>query len=81
VKVFVGWTLGLAVFLGSPAVTLALDNFVAGQTYCSCACRISTGKNVILDWEKTQTCTLSNGKDCKGKVGNKFYPGTLHGCA
>src|SRR6266436_4856895 len=83
VKLTVLWTLGLAVFLGSPAATRALPTFVAGKTYCVCACSGTVGghfQNVQLQWEKVGSCSLANSKGCKGTFGGQTYSGKLNDC-
>ena len=73
------WTVGLAVLLGSPVVTLAAPiKLVPGKTYCSCACVTSAGNKELL-WEKVAHCAL-NGRSCKADIGDQTVSGTLAGC-
>ena len=61
----VAWTLGLAVLLGSPAVTLALSKYAAGKTYCLCTCyNANNHQRADLGWEKVGACGLADGKNC-----------------
>jgi hypothetical protein len=82
VKVFVVWTLGLAVLLGSTGVGLALrPKFQPGKTYCQCACRNATG-TADLTWQKVASCNI-NGKSCSFNNPNnlgKLEPGKLDDC-
>lgn len=75
------YTLGLAAILASSAIALALPNYQTGKKYCVCACRTTKGPNVIMGWDKTKTCSLSNNQNCNGTVEGKSYPGKLHDCS
>lgn len=82
VKVYVVWTVGLAVLLGSTGVGLALSKFQQGKTYCQCACRSATS-TADLTWEKVASCNI-NGKRCSFNdpraPGNPLTPGKLDSC-
>jgi hypothetical protein len=82
VKVFVVWTLGLAVLVGSPAVSLALPKLRVGKTYCVCGCYSQQANvNTNLMWEMTKACGLSDHKGCSTTDSNgKKVSGTLHDC-
>ena len=75
VKLFTLGVIGLGILLGSPAATLAKDNFGIGHTYCMCNCATSGGVGRLY-WEKIGACQSANGKKCtyNGKAG------TLNSC-
>jgi hypothetical protein len=81
VKVFVVGTLGLAVLLGSSAVSLALPKLIGGKTYCLCTCfSKQTQQREDLGWEKVGGCSGANGKACSFTSGGKKVSGELLGC-
>ena len=80
-KGFVVGTLGLAVLLGSSAVSLALPKLIAGKTYCMCGCYSKEGGNRDLGWEKVGACSLANGKACSFTFGGKKVSGKLQDCS
>jgi len=80
VKVFVVGTLGLAMLVGTAAVSVALPPEFS-TTHCKCFCGASSGSGKELTWAMTANC-MSNGKDCKYTVdgGKTFTPGKLSNC-
>ena len=63
VKVFVVGTLGLAMLVGTAAVSVALPPEFS-TTHCKCSCMASSGSAKELTWAMTTNC-MSNGKDCR----------------
>ena len=67
-KVFVVWTLGLAVLLGSSAVSLAGPPPTPLATFCWCTCWYSgaggktTGAEVTFTTDRS--CSMYNGQTC-----------------
>jgi hypothetical protein len=82
IKVFVVWTVGLAMLLASSGVSLALPKIRGGHTYCKCACQNATGGYATLYWEKVASCSLTGGKCTfnNPKDNNQLESGTLKGC-
>lgn len=80
VKVFVVGTLGLAMLVGTAAVSVALPPEFS-TTHCKCSCMASSGSAKELTWAMTTNC-MSNGKDCRFTVdgGKTFTPGKLSNC-
>lgn len=80
VKVFVVGTLGLAMLVGTAAVSVALPPEY-NTTHCKCTCGASSGSSKELTWEMTGSC-MSNGKNCNFTVdgGKTFTPGKLRNC-
>lgn len=80
VKVFVVGTLGLAMLVGTAAVSVALPPEF-NTTHCKCFCGTSSGSGKELTWGMTTNC-MSNGKDCSFTVdgGKTFTPGKLSNC-
>jgi len=82
VKVFVVWSVGLAVVLGSSAVSLALPKkLTQGVKYCACDCYSQKSHSPkILFWEKDKDCDKSVGKDCRAWWANQWYSGKITYC-
>ena len=81
VKGFLVGTLGLAVLLGSPALTLAKPKIItAGKTYCMCRCYSEQATPKDVFWERDKACSSSEGKACRIRWGNNWYSGKLVGC-
>ena len=80
VKVFVVGTLGVAMLVGTAAVSVALPPEY-NTTHCKCVCGASNGSSKELTWAMTTNC-MSNGKDCSFTVdgGKTFTPGKLSNC-
>ena len=80
VKVSVVWTLGLAMLVGTAAVSVALPPEF-NTTHCKCLCTASNGNSKELTWAMTGSCK-SNGKACSFTVdgGKTFDPGKLSNC-
>jgi hypothetical protein len=80
VKVFVVGTLGLAMLVGTAAVSVALPPEY-NTTHCKCSCGASSGSVKELTWAMTTSC-MSNGKDCRFTMdgGKTFTPGKLRNC-
>ena len=92
VKVFVVWTLGLAVLFGSPAVSSAGPPPTARVTFCGCTCWYSgaggktESKGVTFTTDRScsiyngQTC-YCNGQTCYPKYNEgAMYKGALYDC-
>jgi hypothetical protein len=81
VKGFVVGTLGLAMLVGTAAVSVALPPDYLNKIHCKCACAASDGSAKELAWEKTTSCR-SNGKACRFTLdgGKTFTPGKLSNC-
>lgn len=80
VNVFVVGTLGLAMLVGTAAVSVAVPPEYS-TTHCKCSCGASNGSSKELTWAMTTSC-MSNGKDCRFTVdgGKTFTPGKLSNC-
>ena len=80
VKVSVVGTLGLAMLVGTAAVSVALPPEYS-TTHCKCSCGASNGSSKELTWAMTTSC-MSNGKACRFTVdgGKTFTPGKLSNC-
>ena len=80
VKVFVVGTLGLAMLVGTAAVSVALPPEFS-TTHCKCFCGASSGSGKELTWAMTTNC-MSNDKACSFTLdgGKTFTPGKLSNC-
>lgn len=80
VNVFVVGSLGLAMLVGTAAVSVAVPPEF-NTTHCKCSCMASSGSGKELTWAMTTNC-MSNGKDCRFTVdgGKTFTPGKLSNC-
>lgn len=80
VKLFVVGTLGLAMLVGTAAVSVALPPEY-NTTHCKCFCGTSSGTGKELTWAMTTSC-MSNGKQCTFTLdgGKTFTPGKLSNC-
>lgn len=79
-KVFAVGTLGLAMLVGTAAVSVALPPEY-NTTHCKCFCGTSSGTGKELTWAMTTSC-MSNGKQCTFTLdgGKTFTPGKLSNC-
>jgi hypothetical protein len=81
VKVVV-WAVGLAIFLGTPADTLArYPKFIVGKTYCTCTCTARNGGTEDYGWENAGSCVRANGDSCSFTRDGKKIKGKLEQCA
>lgn len=80
VKVSVVGTLGLAMLMGTAAVSVAVPPEY-NTVHCKCSCTASNGNSKELTWAMTGSCK-SNGKACSFTVdgGKTFDPGKLSNC-
>lgn len=80
-KVFV-WAVGLAIFLGTPADTLArYPKFIVGKAYCTCTCTAKNGDTEDYGWENAGSCVRANGDSCSFTRSGKKVMGKLEQCA
>jgi hypothetical protein len=76
------WLIGLAIFLGTPADTLArYPKFIVGKAYCTCTCTANNGDTEDYAWENAGSCVRANRDSCSFTRGGKKITGKLEQCA
>ena len=80
VRAFVVGTLGLAVLVGSPALSSAGTPPIAAVTYCGCTCWYSGG-SVEVTFTTDRSCSIyeRRTRNCKDKAG-ALHKGELRAC-
>lgn len=80
-KVFVNTLLAGIVFVGPVGESFAMPKGRPGEVRCRCKCS-GGNSSKYLDWAKTASCGVSNGKSCNftWDGGKTWTQGTLSGC-
>jgi hypothetical protein len=76
------WAVGLAIFLATPADTLArYPKFSVGKAYCTCTCTAKNADTEDYAWENAGSCVRANGDSCSFTRSGKKVMGKLEQCA